>query len=80
MDAPDRAPSDQPTLEGVPNEADASIEEGIPSRGLSNVDKIEEKAPSRVVAASMLLPRLVDTKSSKKMMPDQLLLSMYVLP
>ena len=45
MDSPDRAPNDQPTSKGVPNEAGASMEEGIPVEGPLNVDEIGEKAP-----------------------------------
>ena len=56
MDFPDRAPNDQLTLEGAPNEVSASLEEGIPIGGPLNVDEIGEKAPSWVVTAPMLLP------------------------
>ena len=66
MDSSDRAPNDQPTLKGVPNEADASLEEGIPIEGPLNIDEIGEKALSGVIAASMLPPRPVDTESSRK--------------
>ena len=78
MDSLDRAPNDQSALEGVPNEAGASLEEGIPVRGPLNVNKIVEKAPSGVTATSMLPPKLADIEPSKKRMLDQLLLSANV--
>ena len=75
-----RAPNDQPTLEGAPNEAGASVEEGIPVGGPPNVDEIGEKAPSRVATTPMFPSRLADTEPSSKKMSDRLLLSMYVPP
>ena len=80
MDSPDQAPNDKPTLEGTPNEVDASLKEGIPIRGPPNVDEIEEKVPSGVAAAPMLPPRPADTKPNKKRLPDRLLLSTNVPP
>ena len=80
MDSPDRAPNDQPVLEGAPNEADASLEEGIPAGGPLNIDEIGENAPSGVAAALMLWNRPADTEPSRKRLPDRLLLSTYVLP
>ena len=78
MDSLNRAPIDQPVLEGAPSEASAPQEEGIPVGGPSNVDDIGEVAPSRVVAAPMLLPRPTNTESSRKRSLDQVLLSTYV--
>ena len=46
----------------------------------SNVDKIEEEAPSRVAAAPMLSLRLGDTEPSRKRLPNRVLLSTYVSP
>ena len=80
VDFPDHAPNDQSALEGVPNEAGASLEEGIPTRGPPNVNEIGEKAPSGVIATPMLPPRPADTKNNKKRMFDRLLLSTYVPP
>ena len=80
VDSPDHAPNDQSALEGVPNEAGASLEEGNPTRGPPNVNEIGEKAPSGVTATPMLPPRHADTKPSRKRMLDRLLLSTYVPP
>ena len=74
------SPNDQPALEGAPNEAGASLEEGFPVEGPPNVDEIGEKAPSGVVAAPMLSPKLADTEPSGKRLSDRLLLSTYVPP
>ena len=57
VDSPDRTPNNQPALEGTLNEASASLKKGILTGGPPNVDEIREKAPSRVDAAPMLLPR-----------------------
>ena len=78
MDSLDRAPNDQPALEGDPNEVGASLEEGIPVEGPPYVDEIGEKALSGVAVASMLPPRPVDTVPRRKRLFDRLLLSMYV--
>ena len=78
MDSPNRAPIDQPVLEGAPSEAGAPLEEGIPIGGPSNVDDIGDVAPSRVAATPMLLPRPTDTESSRKRSLDRVLLSTYV--
>ena len=51
VDSLDRASNDQPVLEGAPNEADASLKEGVPTGGPSDVEKIGEEAPSRVADA-----------------------------
>ena len=80
VDSPDRVPNDQPTLEGAPNEADASLEEGVPVGGPPNINEIGENAPSGVAATLMLRSRPVNTKPSRKRLPDRLLLSTYVLP
>ena len=52
VDSLDRAPNDQSALEGVLNEAGASLEEGILVGGPPNVDEIGEKAPSGVFFCS----------------------------
>ena len=78
MDSPDRAPNDQLALEGVPNEASASLEEGILIGGPPNVNKIGEKVPSGVTATPVLPPRSTDTEPSIKRLFDQLLLNTYV--
>ena len=78
MDSPDRAPSDHPTLEGVLNEVNASLDEGIPVGGPPNVDKIGENALLGVTAASMLPLRSAETEPSRNRLPDWLLLSTYV--
>ena len=80
MDSTDQASNDQSVLEGIPSEADAPLEEGIPSWGPSNVDEIEEGSPSRVVAAPIPLLRPANTVSSRRRPPDQVLLSTYVPP
>ena len=77
-------------MEGAPNEAGASLEEGILAGGPGgggggggeplNVDKIGEKAPSGVVVAPMLPPRPTNTEPSREIMPDRLLLSTYFPP
>ena len=54
------------------------MEEGIPVRGSSNVDEIGDKAPLEVAAAPILPPSHTDTEPSRKMLPDQVLLSTYV--
>ena len=74
------SPNDQLTLEGAPNEAGASLEEGILVGGPPNVDEIGEKAPSGVVDASMLSPKPANTEPSGKRLSDRLLLSTYVPP
>ena len=48
--------------------------------GLPNVDEIGEKAPSGVVTTPVLPLKPVDTKPSRKRLPDQLLRSTYVPP
>ena len=78
MDSPNRAPNDQPALEGASNEADASLEEGILDGRPPNVDEIGEKAPSGVVVPSMLPLRSADIEPCRKRLLDRLLLSTYV--
>ena len=78
MDSLDRASNDQSVLEGASSEADAPLEKGISAWGPSNVDEIGEGAPSRVAATPMLLPRPVDTESTRRKMLDRVLLSTYV--
>ena len=78
MDSLDRAPNDQPVLEGVPNEVGASLEEGIPIGGPPNVNEIREKDTSGVTAALMLPHRPADTEPSKKRIFNLLFLSTYV--
>ena len=80
MDSPDRASNDHPVLEGAPNEICAPLKEGIPTRGPSNANKIGEGAPLRVTIALMLPPRPADAEASRKMSPNQVLLSTYVPP
>ena len=75
MDSLDRGSNGKPVLEGTPNVVGAPLEKGIPVGGPSNVDKIGEGSPSRVVAASILSPRPVDTIFSRRRPPDQVLLS-----
>ena len=70
VDSLDRAPNDQSALEGVPNEAGASLEEGILVGGPPNVEEIGEKPPLGVFFAPMLPPRPVDTEPSKKRLPN----------
>ena len=74
------SPNDQPALEGAPNEAGASLDEGFLVGGPPNVYKIGEKAPSGVVAALMLSPKPADTEPSGKRLSNRLLLSTYVPP
>ena len=76
----DRASSDQPALEGSPNEAGATLEEGVPIAGPLDVDEIGDVAPPGVADAPVLPPRSVGARSSKKILPNQLLLSTYVSP
>ena len=78
VDSPDRTLNNQSALESTPNEAGASLEKEILTRGPPNVDEIGERAPSRVDAAPMLLPRPVDTELNRNRLPDRLLLSTYV--
>ena len=59
---------------------DAPLEEGIPTKGPSNVDESGEGSPSGVAVAPLPLPRPADTSSSRRRPPDQVLLSMYVPP
>ena len=80
MDSPDRATNDQPVLEGAPSEAGAPLEEGIPTGAPSNVDEIEEGSSLGVADALIPPSKPVDTIPSRRMLPDQVLLSMYVLP
>ena len=80
MDSPDPAFNDQSILENTPSEAGAPLEEGIPTGGPSNVDEIGDGATSRLAPAPILPPKPADTKSSRKRLPDQVLLSTYVPP
>ena len=66
-------------LEGSPSGVSAPLEEGIPARG-PNVDKIGKRSPLGVAAAPLPPSRPVDTISSRRRLPDQVLLSMYVPP
>ena len=54
MEFPYRAPSDQPALEGAPNEADATLEEGVLITGPLYVNEIEDVAPPGVADALVL--------------------------
>ena len=45
-----------------------------------NVEEVGEGAPSEVVTTSMPPPKPTSTRPSKKQLPDQVLLSMYVSP
>ena len=78
VDSLDRESNDQPISEGAPNEASTSLEEGIPIEGPSNVDEIGEEAPSGVATESMFPPKSIDTKPSRKRLPDPVLMSTYV--
>ena len=80
VNSPDRASNDQSVLESAPNEASASLKEGIPARGPLNVNEIGEEAPLGVVVAPMLQPRLADIKPNGKRLPNRVLLSTYVPP
>ena len=80
VDSPDRTPNDQQALEGAPNEAGATLEEGVPVMGPFVVEEIRDEAPPGVADAPMLPPRFVGARSSRKRPPDRLLLSMYVSP
>ena len=80
MDSTDQASNDQSVLEGMPSEADALLEQGIPARGPSNVDEIGEGSPLRVVAAPIPPLSPANTVSSRRRPPDQVLLSTYVPP
>ena len=66
-------------LEGGPSGVSAPLEEGIPARG-PNVDKIGKRSPSGVAAAPLPPSRPADSISSRRRLPDQVLLSMYVPP
>ena len=80
MDSLDRASNDQPALEGAPSEAGAPLEEGILVGGPFNVNEIGQGAPSGVAAPLVLPPRPIDTESSRKRLPDRVLLSTYIPP
>ena len=80
MDSPDRAPSDQPTLEGAPNEAGATLEEGVPVVRPLDIDEIENEAPSGVANAPLLPPRPTSVGSRRKRLLDRILLNTYVPP
>ena len=79
-DSPNQASNDQSILEGAPSEVGAPLEEGIPIWGPSNVNEIGEECPSGVAAASILPPKCSDIVFSRRMPPDQVLLSTYVPP
>ena len=66
-------------MEGSPSEAGAPLKEGIPVRGPSNVDKIREGSSSGVVADPIPPPRPTDTVSNRRIPPDQVLLSIYIV-
>ena len=66
-------------MEGTPSEAGALLEEGILVGGPSNVKEIEGGgSPSGVATASIPSPSPTDIVSSRRILPDQVLLSMYV--
>ena len=80
VDSPNGATNDQPVLEGTPGGVTTPLEEGVPTRGPSNVDEIREGSPSRVVVTSLPPPRPTDTVPSKRRSLDQVMLSMYIPP
>ena len=69
MDSPNQTSNDRSVLEGVPNETDAPLEEGILVKGPSNVDEIGEGFPSRVAIALIPPPMHVDIISSRRRPP-----------
>ena len=80
VDSPDRATNDQPVLEGTPDAVAAPLEEGVLTRGPSNVHEIRDRSPSGVVVAPLPQPRLTNTIPSKRRSLDQVMLSMYIPP
>ena len=80
VDPLDQASNDQLVMEGAPGQAGAPLEEGVPTGGPSNVDEIGEGAPSEVAIAPVLLLKPANTESSRKRLPDRVLLSIYVSP
>ena len=78
MESPDQAPSDQSTLEGSPNEAGATLEEGVLITGPSDVYEIRDEALPGLADAPVCPPKSTGVGSSRKRMPDRLLLSTYV--
>ena len=67
-------------MEGSLSGVGAPLEEGIPTRGPSNVDKIGEGSPSGVATALLPLPKPAVTVSSRRRSLNQVLLSTYVPP
>ena len=74
MESPDRASNDQLALAG------ASLEKGVPIVSSPNFEEVGKGAPLGVVTASVPPPKPTGTGPSKKPLPDQVLLSTYVLP
>ena len=80
MESLDIASNDQLALGVCLNKANTPLEEGVQAVSPPNVEEVGMGAPSRVVTALAPSPKSIDAGPSKKRLPDQVLVSMYVSP
>ena len=80
MESLDLASSDQLALGACLNEANTPLEEGVPVASPPNVEEVGMGAPLGVVSAPTPPPMSIGAGPSKKRLPDQVLVSTYVLP
>ena len=76
----DLASNDQPALGDCPVEANIPLEEEVPIVNPPSVEEVGMGAPSGVVIAPAPPPKPPKAKPSKKRLPNQVLVSMYVPP
>ena len=84
MDSPERASDALPALEGVDQDACASLKDGAPTRGPSNADQGAREAPSaeRAIGSPLRARQssLATSGTYKARLPDKLVLGSYVKP
>ena len=79
-ESPDQASNDQLTLGVWPTEANASLDEGVPTTSPRDVEEVGINPLSGVVIAPVPLLKSIGVELSKKRLPDQVLVSTYVPP
>ena len=72
--------NDQPALGVSVNEANTPLEEGVVVASPPSVEEVGMGAPLRVATAPVPSPKPTGASPSKKRLPDQVLVSMYVPP
>ena len=80
MESPDLASSDQSALGVCLNETDTPPKERVSAVSASNVEEVGMGAPSGVVLAPAPSLKPTDAGQSKKQLPNQVMVSTYVLP